>query len=47
MLVGGKNARQVPEQMSALEAPELPEGDFQAPREHTRGFGQLLNPHDA
>jgi aryl-alcohol dehydrogenase-like predicted oxidoreductase len=46
MLVGGKNARQVTEQMSALEAPELPEADFQALREHYRGFEQLLNPHD-
>lgn len=46
MLVGGKNARQVTEQMSAMEAPELPAADFQALREHYRGFEQLLNPHD-
>jgi len=47
MLVGGKNARQVEEQMSALHSPAVADEQFQALREHYRGFEQLLNPQDA
>jgi aryl-alcohol dehydrogenase-like predicted oxidoreductase len=46
MLVGGKNAQQVRQQMKAVELPPLPEAQRAALRTYYSGFEELLNPGD-